>query len=125
MKNNFFEKVFIIIAVFLLVLIQQTILPAMGIFFLGFWPVFTFVFLAGVFGKGVFSLVVAFFAGALIDFISGAHFGIFTLSFFSIALIIKAGEQRLKFSNPFVVGVFFVFCALIFWGILHLLIYVF
>ncbi len=119
------KKFLIITSAFLIAIIEQITLPSMGIFFLGQWLVFIFVFLVSFFEKQNFPLVVAFLAGALIDFISGSHFGVFTLSLFSVALIMKVAGQRLKFSNPFAVGFAFIFCALCFFGISHLLIYVF
>ncbi len=125
MRNIFFEKILIIIAVFLVATIGQIILPSMGVFFLGQWPIFVLIFLVSFFKKGAFPLVVAFLAGVLIDFTSGNRFGIFALSLFSIALIMEMARQRLKFSNPFAVGVAFIFCALCFFGISHLLTYVF
>lgn len=125
MRNIFFEKILIIVAVFLTVIIVQITLPSMRIFYLGLWPAFIFVFLVSSFEKGVFPIVIAFLTGALIDFISGVFFGTFTLSFFLIALIVKMAQQRLKLSNPFAFAFVFVFCALFFWGISHFLIYVF
>ena len=125
MRNIFFEKILIIIAVFLVVTIGQITLPSMGVFFLGQWPVFVLIFLASFFEKGAFPLTMAFTAGALIDLVSGTFFGTFTLSFFSIALIMKMAHQRLKFSNPFVFVFVLILCGLCFWGIRHLLTYVF
>jgi len=125
MRNPFFKKILFIIAVFFAAIMQQIALPAMGIFFLGQWPVFALVFLAGFFEKGVFPLVVAVMAGALIDLISGGYFGIFTLSLFFVVLITKMAQQRLKLSNPFAIVFAFVFCALCFLGISRLLFYVF
>lgn len=123
--NIFLKKILIIIAVFLVAIIGQITLPSMRVFFLGQWPIFTLVFLVSFFEKGAFPLTIAFMAGVLIDLISGAHFGVFTLSLFSVALIMKAASQRLKFSNPFALGAVFIICALCFFGIRHLLTYVF
>ena len=125
MKNIFLEKNIIVAGAFLIAAIGQITLPAMGIFFLGQWPAFIFVFLISFFEKGAFPLVIAFMAGALIDFISGAFFGIFTLSFFSIALIMEMARQRLKFSNPFAVGVAFIFCAVCFFILTRLFLFIF
>lgn len=125
MRNIFFEKILIIVAVFLVATIGQITLPSMGVFFLGQWPIFVLIFLVSFFENGSFPLAVAFLAGALIDLISGTYFGIFTLSLFSIALIMEMARQRLKFSNPFVFVFAIIFCGLCFWGIRHLLTYVF
>ncbi|MDO8524005.1 MAG: hypothetical protein Q7R99_00060 [bacterium] len=120
-KNNFA----IIIAIFFLAIVGQVFLPSMGIFFLGQWPVFILIFILNFWQKKSFPLFCALIAGALIDFISGLNFGVFTLSLFSIALIAQTAQQKFKSSSWASFGVALVICALCFFGLTHLFFYVF
>lgn len=125
MKNNFLKNFLIIVAIFFLALVQQITLPSMGIFFLGQWPVFILIFLLNFWQKKSFPLFCALMAGALIDFISGLHFGVFTLSLFSVALITQIIQARLQSSSwtSFIIAL--IICALCFFGLTHLFFYVF
>lgn len=125
MKNIFLKNFVTIAAIFFLAIIEQIFLPSMGVFFLGQWPVFILIFILNFFGKGNFPLFCALIAGVLIDFISGLHFGVFTLSLFSIALIAKMAQQRLKSSNWVSLAMALIFCALCFFGLTRLFFYVF
>ncbi len=115
----------IVIAIFFLAIVGQVILPSMRIFFLGQWPIFIFIFTLNFFQKGKLPLFFALMAGALIDFISGLNFGVFSLSLFSIALIAQIAQQRMKSSSWASFFVAFIFCALCFYGLTHLFYYVF
>lgn len=125
MKNIFLKNIIVVIAIFFLAIIGQVFLPSMGIFFLSQWPIFVFVFILNFFGKGNIPLFFALIAGALIDFISGLNFGVFTSSLFFVALIAQMAQQRLKSSSwtSFVVAL--IFCALCFFGLTRLFYYVF
>jgi len=125
MKNDFLKNLVIVIVIFFLAIIGQVFLPSMGIFFLGQWPVFIFIFILNFFKKGNFPLFCALMAGALIDFISGLHLGVFALSLFSIALIAQIAQQRLKSSSLASLAVALIVCALCFFGLTHLFFYVF
>lgn len=121
------SKIFLLLTgILLVIVIQQIILPAMGVFFFGQWLIFIFIFLIGFFQeKGNFAILAAFLAGILIDLISGLFFGIFTISLFSVALLVKIAQQRIRLTNPFAFFLSLIFCALCFWGISYFLIYVF
>lgn len=125
MQNKFLKNFAVILAVFFIVIVGQVILPSMGIFFFGQWLIFFFIFLVSFSEKSAFPLVVALIAGALVDFVSGIYFGIFTLSFFLVALIIKVAQQRLQSSSWVSFGVTLVICALCFFGLTHLFMYIF
>lgn len=125
MRNKIFKNLFIVIAIFFLAIIGQIILPSMGIFFLGQWLIFILIFILNFWQKKSFPLFCAILTGALIDLISGLHFGVFTLSLFSIALISQIAQQRLQSSSWVSFSVALIFCALCFFGLTHLFSYVF
>ncbi len=112
-------------SLFFLAIIGQIFLPSMGVFFLGQWLIFVFIFILNFFQKGKFPLFCALMAGALIDFISGLHFGVFSLSLFSIALISQIAQVRLKNSNPVSFLLTLIVCSAVFFGLTRLFYYVF
>lgn len=125
MQSKVLKNFLIVIAIFFLAIIGQVSLPSMGMFFLGQWPIFILIFCLNFWQKKSFPLFCALMAGALIDFISGLHFGVFTLSLFLIALIAQMAQQRLKSSSPASFVVALIICTLCFFGLTHLFFYVF
>ncbi len=114
-----------ILAVLLIALTQQIIFPSMGVFFLGQWLIFSFVFLTSFFQKGNSPVILALMAGVLIDLISGSFFGTFTLSLFFVALIVKTAQQRIRSNSLIAFIVILFFCSGLFWVVSHFLNYVF
>lgn len=125
MKIPFLKNILVPVFIFLLVIFCRVFLPSTGVFFLEQWPVFGFVFLTGFFIEKRFPFFVAFLAGALCDLFSGSFFGVFILSFLSVVLVLNVSRQRLKFSSPIVFLFMLVFSALCFFGISHLLLFIF
>ncbi|MFH0932526.1 MAG: hypothetical protein V1819_03240 [bacterium] len=114
-----------VVSSFFLAIMGQIFLPSMGIFFLIQWPIFVFIFILNFFQKGKFPLFLAFLAGVLIDLISGLHFGVFSLSLFSIAMISQAAQARLRGSSPASFLMALVICGLAFFGLTRLFYYIF
>ncbi|MDD5433473.1 MAG: rod shape-determining protein MreD [Candidatus Pacebacteria bacterium] len=108
MKNSFLGNLLIILVLFLFIALEQIFLPAMNIFFLGQWLIFTLIFILNFFKPEAFSLELSLLSGLLIDFVSGGTIGAFSITFFFLAVIIQGIGGRLeKNTVSFIISLIF------------------